>query len=128
MEVTDIMFETILGVQTLVYELTIEGDYSSGNSGATLEGASGRLEIEYDGIDILRASDLAVWDSTFTLVVDFAPFNIGFLSQEFADITFATIYEPPREKYDFPLRTGDQWTNTAAEHGTSRPVDQHTNR
>ena len=81
MEVTDIMFETILGVQTLVYELTIEGDYSSGNSGATLEGASGRLEIEYDGIDILRASDLAVWDSTFTLVVDFAPFNIGILSQ-----------------------------------------------
>ena len=112
MEVTDIRFETILGVQTLIYEVTISGDYSSGNSGASLEGTSGRLEIEYDGIDLLRANDLAMWDSTFTLVVDFAPFNIGFLSQELADITFATVYEPPREKYDFPLRTGDQWTST----------------
>ncbi len=112
MEVTDIRFETIQGTQTLLYEVTIEGEYSSGNSGASLEGTSGRLDIEYDGIDLLRANDLAVWDSEFTLVVDFAPFNIGFLSQELADITFATVYEPPREKYDFPLRTGDQWTST----------------
>ncbi len=112
MEVTDIRFETIQGIQTLLYELTIEGEYSSGNNGATLEGTSGRLDIEYDGIDLLRANDLAVWDSEFTLVVDFAPFNIGFLSQELADITFATVYEPPREKFDFPLRTGDQWTST----------------
>jgi hypothetical protein len=111
MEVTDIKFVTIQGTQTLVYELTIEGEYTSGNSGATLEGTSGRLDIEYDGIDLLRANDLAVWDSEFTLLVDFAPFNLGFLSQELADITFATVYEPPREKYDFPVRTGDQWTS-----------------
>ena len=111
MEVTDIKFVTIQGTQTLVYEITIEGEYTSGNNGATLEGTSGRLDIEYDGIDLLRANDLAVWDSTFTLLVDFAPFNLGFLSQELADITFATVYEPPREKFDFPLRTGDQWTS-----------------
>ena len=111
MEVTDIKFATIQGIQTLVYELSIEGEYTSGNNGATLEGTSGRLEIEYSGVDLLRANDLAVWDSVFTLVVDFAPFNLGFLSQELADITFATVYEPPREKYDFRLRTGDQWTS-----------------
>ena len=109
MEVVDIRFEDIQGVQTLVYEVEIEGEFTSGNSGATLQGQTGRLDIEYDGIDILRASDLSMWDSEFTLDVKFALFNIGLLTTTLADITFATVYEPPREKYDFPLRTGDQW-------------------
>ena len=34
MEVVDIRFEDIEGVQTLVYELDISGDFTSGNSGA----------------------------------------------------------------------------------------------
>jgi len=118
MEVVDIRFETIQGTQTLVYEVDIDGEFSSGNSGATLEGASGRLDIDYEGTDILLARDLSVWDSEFFLGVDFAPFNIGFLSQDLADITFTTVYEPPREKYDFPLRKGDQWTSTY-ESGTN---------
>ena len=112
MEVVDIRFEDIQGVQTLVYELDISGDFSSGNGGATLEGVSGRLDIEYEGTDILRVRDLAVWESAFFLGVDFAPFNLGFLTQNLADITFTTVYEPPREKYDFPLRKGDQWVST----------------
>ena len=33
MEVVDIRFEDIQGVQTLVYEIEIEGDFTSGNSG-----------------------------------------------------------------------------------------------
>ena len=111
MEVTDIKFVTIQGIQTLVYELSIDGTFTSGNNGATLEGTSGRLDIVYEGTDLLRASDLAVWDSEFTLLVEFAPFNLGWIAQELADITFATVYEPPREKFDFPLRTGDQWTS-----------------
>ena len=118
MEVVDIRFETIQGTQTLVYELDIDGEFTSGNSGATLEGVSGRLDIDYEGTDILRVSDLSVWESAFFLGVNFAPFNIGFLSQNLADITFTTAYEPPREKYDFPLRTGDQWTSTY-ESGTN---------
>ena len=112
MEVKDIRFEMIQGTQTLVYEMEISGEFTSGNSGASLEGTSGRLDIEYDGIDILRVRDLAVWTSEFSLLVEFAPFNLGFLSLELADLTFATVYEPPREKYDFPLRTGDQWVTT----------------
>ena len=52
MEVVDIRFEDIQGVQTLVYEIEIEGDFTSGNSGATLQGQTGRLDIEYDGTDI----------------------------------------------------------------------------
>ena len=82
MEVVDIRFETIQGTQTLVYEVDIDGEFSSGNNGATLEGTSGRLDIDYEGTDILLARDLSVWDSEFFLGVGFAPFNIGFLSQD----------------------------------------------
>ena len=108
-EVEDIFFITLDGVQTLAYKLKIDGDFSSGNSGATLEGTSGRLEIGYSGEDIIRVRDQAVINSEFELDVDFAPFNLGFLSQNIGVINFDTYYDPPKERYDFPLRTGDQW-------------------
>ena len=108
-EIDDIFFITIDGVQTLAYKMLIQGDFSSGNSGATLEGVSGRLTIDYSGEDIVRVRDLAVINSEFELDVDFAPFNLGFLSQKLATISFDTYYDPPKEKYDFPMRTGDQW-------------------
>ena len=50
--------------------------------------------------------------------VTFALFNLGLLTTTLADITFSTVYEPPREKYDFPLRTGDQWVSSY-ESGTN---------
>ena len=108
-EVEDIFFITVDGVQTLAYKLKIEGDFSSGNSGATLEGTTGRLEIGYSGEDIIRVRDQAVINSEFELDVDFAPFNIGLFTQKIAVINFDTYYDPPKERYDFPLRTGDQW-------------------
>lgn len=108
-EVEDIFFITIDGVQTLAYKLKIDGDFSSGNGGATLEGTTGRLEIGYSGEDIIRVRDQAVINSEFELDVDFAPFNLGFLTQQIAVINFDTYYDPPKERYDFPLRTGDQW-------------------
>ena len=108
-EITDILFTTVDGIQTLAYVLEIDGDFSSGNSGATLEGVSGRLDIGYEGVDLIRVSDLAVINSEFTLDVKFAPFNLGFLQQDIAEITFDTFYDPPKEKYDFPLHLGDQW-------------------
>ena len=42
-EVVDILFITIDGVQTLAYKMDVDGDFSYGNSGATLEGVSGKL-------------------------------------------------------------------------------------
>ena len=108
-EVEDIFFITIDGVQTLAYKMKIDGDFSSGNGGATLEGTSGRLNIGYSGEDIIRVRDQAVINSEFELDVDFAPFNLGFLTQQIAVINFDTYYDPPKERYDFPLRTGDQW-------------------
>ena len=108
-EIEDIFFITLDGVQTLAYKMKLEGDFSSGNSGATLEGITGRLTIGYTGEDIVRVRDLAVINSEFELDVDFAPYNFGFLSQKLAQISFDTYYDPPKEKYDFPMRTGDQW-------------------
>jgi len=108
-EIEDMFFITVNGIQTLAYKMKIEGEFSSGNSGATLEGISGRLTIDYTGEDIIRVRDLAVINSEFELDVDFAPYNLGFLSQKLATISFDTYYDPPKEKYDFPMRTGDQW-------------------
>lgn len=108
-EITDIYFMDIDGIQTLVYETTISGDFTSGNSGATLEGISGKLNIAYDGVDIIRVRDLALVNNEFTINVDFLPYNIGIFKQDLADLTFDTWYLPPKEKYDFPLHTGDQW-------------------
>ena len=108
-EIEDMFFITVNGIQTLAYKMKIEGEFSSGNSGATLEGISGRLTIDYTGEDIIRVRDLAVINSEFELDVDFAPYNLGFLSQKLATISFDTYYDPPKEKYDFPIRTGDQW-------------------
>ena len=108
-EIEDIFYISVDGIQTLAYKMKIDGEFSSGNSGATLEGVSGRLTIDYTGEDIIRARDLAVINSEFELDVDFAPFNLGFLSQKLATISFDTYYDPPKEKYDFPIRTGDQW-------------------
>ena len=61
--VADILFITVDGVQTLAYSLAIEGDFTSGNSGATLEGVSGRLDIGYSSEDLIRVRDLALINS-----------------------------------------------------------------
>ena len=109
-EVTDIFYATDNNGDTvLAYEVEISGSFTSGNSGANLEGVSGRLNIDYDGIDILRARDLATITSDFTLDVRFRPFNIGFLEQTLGIVTFDNTYTPAKERYDFPLRNGDQW-------------------
>ena len=108
-EIEDIFFINVDGVQTLAYKMKIEGEFSSGNGGATLEGVSGRLDIDYVGEDVIRVRDLATINSQFELDVNFAPFNLGFLSQNLATIEFDTFYNPPKEKYDFPIRLGDQW-------------------
>ena len=120
-EVTNITFMMIEGVQSLVYIVDVSGDFQTGsNSQITTPGGdtyTGRVEIEYRGQDIFRVSDLAQWNMTFSLTVRFVPyvfgFPVGILTQTLAeDLEFSTIYNPPREKYDFPLRTGDQWVST----------------
>lgn len=107
--VEDITYEDIDGTQHLVYKKKAEGDYSSGNNGATLDGTSGRLDIEYEGEDLIRVSDLATISSSFSIKVDFAPWNLGIISQELADITILNSYSPPLEGHDFPMSLGEAW-------------------
>jgi hypothetical protein len=112
--VTDILFTTTDGTQTLVYKVEVDGDFTSGSNGATLDvpdfgEVTGRLDIGYVGEDLIRVRDLAVVNSEFSLDVKFSPYNFGFLETDIAEISFDTSYEPPKEKNDFPLHMGDQW-------------------
>ena len=100
------------GTSVVGYTMDIDGAFTSGNSGATLQGTSGRLDITYTGRDTVRASDMAMITSEFDLLVEFAPFNFGFLAFELADLTFTTTYDPPQESRDHPVRTGDNWSQT----------------
>ncbi|MEK9730383.1 MAG: CARDB domain-containing protein [Candidatus Poseidoniales archaeon] len=108
-EVNAIGFVDVDGTQTLVYEILISGDFTSGASGATLDAISGTLNIAYDGADYVRVRDLATIVTVFELDVDFLPFNIGFLKQDIATLEFNTTYSPPKESHDFPLQNGNQW-------------------
>jgi len=113
--VTNILFMTLNGTQTLVYEVTITGKFTTGTNGATLEGQTGSVDVDYDGIDIIRVNDLSLVSSEFNLFVEFFPnsaFVCWFTNCELADINFFTSYEPVKEKRDFPIRTGDQWYQT----------------
>ena len=135
-EVVNITFMMVEGVQRLVYIVDVSGDFQTGSNSqiTTPEGDSytGRVEIDYRGQDIFTASDLAQWNQTFSLTVRFIPYFFGFpvtiATQILAeDLEFATVYNPPREKYDFPLRTGDQWVanynSTTVVSGTSDYFD-----
>ena len=62
-EVTDVFFINVNNVQTLAYKMEISGSFTSGNSGATLESVTGRLNIGYTGEDIIRVRDMAVINS-----------------------------------------------------------------
>ena len=116
-EVADILFVTTNGVQNLAYTLNITGEFSSSTNsdqcGASLDGNTGRLDIDYTGDDLMRVRDLGVINSEFTLDVKFVPcfFGIPFtgFTQNIGVITFDTNYSPAKEKYDFPLHLGDQW-------------------
>ncbi len=114
--VSDIFFINIDGIQTLVYKMDIEGFFTSGDDGATFDDTplgdvDGTLDITYTGEDIIRVRDLAVVNSEFSLDVLFRAFNSGFslFHIDVATISFDTSYNPPKEKYDFPLHVGDQW-------------------
>ena len=98
------------GVQTLVYETSSKADFDKG--GVTLEGYTGNLFIQYQVDEVRRVSDLAKLSTDLSLNVRYVPYGISSLTQQIADITISTTYDPMSENYDFPLRIGETWNTS----------------
>ena len=104
------------GVQTLVYLTSSKADFDKG--GVALEGYTGNLYIQYQVDEVRRVSDLAKLSTDLSLNVRYVPYGISSLTQQIADITITTTYDPMSENYDFPLRIGETW-NTSYVSSTS---------
>ena len=98
------------GVQTLVYETSSKADFDKG--GVALEGYTGNLFIQYQVDEVRRVSDLAKLSTDLSLNVRYVPYGISSLTQQIADITITTTYDPMSENYDFPLRIGETWNTS----------------
>ena len=98
------------GVQTLVYETSSKADFDKG--GVALEGYTGNLFIQYQVDEVRRVSDLAKLSTDLSLNVRYVPYGISSLTQQIADITISTTYDPMSENYDFPLRIGETWNTS----------------
>jgi len=104
------------GKDTLVYEVRQSANFDKG--GVQLESYTGNLLIEFQVDEVRRVSDLAKISSDLSLDVKYVPYGISSLTQEIADITISTDYDPMSEAYDFPLRIGETW-NTSYISSTS---------
>ncbi len=98
------------GIQTLVYQTSSKADFDKG--GVALEGYTGNLYIQYQVDEVRRVSDLARLSSDLSLNVRYVPYGISSLTQQIADITISTTYDPMNENYDFPLRIGETWNTS----------------
>ncbi len=104
------------GIPTLVYQTSSKADFDKG--GVALEGYTGNLYIQFQVDEVRRVSDLAKLSSDLSLNVVYVPYGITSLTQQIADITISTSYDPMNENYDFPLRVGETW-NTSYVSSTS---------
>ena len=100
----------INGIETLVYEVKSNANFDKG--GVQLDTYTGNLFIEYQVDEVRRVSDLAKLSSDLSLYVRYVPYGISSLTQEIADITISTTYDPMSEAYDFPLRIGETWNTS----------------
>ena len=107
---------SIDGVQTLVYQTSSKADFDKG--GVALDGYTGNLYIQYQVDEVRRVSDLSKISTDLSLDVKYVPYGISSLTQQIADITISTSYDPMNENYDFPLRIGETW-NTSYVSSTS---------
>ena len=100
----------VQGIPTLVYETSSKADFDKG--GVALEGYTGNLFIQYQVDEVRRVSDLAKLSTDLSLNVRYVPYGISSLTQQIADITISTDYDPMSENYDFPLRIGETWNTS----------------
>jgi hypothetical protein len=98
------------GIPTLVYETSSKADFDK--SGVMLAGYDGTVLIKYQVDEVRRVSDLAKLSSDLSLDVTFVPSFGSAFSQDIADITISTSYDPMNENYDFPMRVGETWNTS----------------
>jgi hypothetical protein len=92
---------------TVAYRIKSKGQFITEN--VTLTGTLGDITIDYDATDLVRASDLATYNTVTHMHVKFWITATSFI--DVADVTTTHTYYEPVEVYDFPLRVGERWTN-----------------
>ena len=100
----------INGIPTLVYETSANADFDK--AGVMLAGYDGTVLIKYQVNEVRRVSDLAKLSSDLSLDVVFVPSFGSAFTQDIADITISTSYDPINENYDFPMRVGETWNTS----------------
>ncbi|MBT4060150.1 MAG: hypothetical protein HOE69_07595, partial [Euryarchaeota archaeon] len=108
MWISDIVTVTTENQSTLAYIVRSSGLFEA--NGVNLGGYNGDLDVDYDGTDYVRVSDLATISMQMNLLVEFSAFA-GLINIEVADLQVVNSYSPPREDYDFPLRVSEAWRN-----------------
>ncbi len=108
MWISDIVTVTTENQSTLAYIVRSSGLFEA--NGVNLGGYNGDLDVDYDGTDYVRVSDLATISMQMNLLVEFSAFG-GLINIEVADLQVVNSYSPPREDYDFPLRVSEAWRN-----------------
>jgi hypothetical protein len=93
---------------TVAYRIKSEGQFITEN--VTLTGTLGDITIDFEATDLVRASDLAIYQTITSMHVKFWIAG-GSLFIDVADVTTTHTYYEPVEVYDFPLRVGERWTN-----------------
>ena len=119
-EVVDIRLETIDNVSTIVYQRDSSGLFTY--SGASIPydtgflgtiNIVGDLEVDFDLVEVIRASDLGQISIDMTLNVDLESISgtaaLLYSRIDLADISIDTDYSPPKEIYDFPIGLGEVW-------------------
>lgn len=92
---------------TVMYRIKSEGVFIAEN--VTLSGTLGDITIDFESTEMIRAGDLAVYQTVASMHVKFWISATSFVDVANVEVT-DTFFEP-NEVYDFPLRVGETWTN-----------------
>lgn len=107
MWVDDVLTRETENHSTVMYRIKSVGLFIAEN--ITLSGTLGDITIDYDSTDLVRAGDLATFQTIAHMHVKFWITETS--SIDVADVTVTDSYYEPVEVYDFPLRVGEEWTN-----------------
>ena len=107
--VTEIYISEIDNRSSLTYKLESVGTYGANN--VNLDGQNGDITVEMLTIEIIRASDMAVFSQSATVDIDFCADVLWFcIDIDVAELNVTNSYSPALEGLDFPLSVGETWS------------------